>query len=283
MAPTQLKVGIVGTLVLGSLTTALVLENHERARLRDGNSAIREELDRLRAENQRLIGSSKDEGELERSREERAELARLRGEVSALRRQNKELTDRLKEAASRESFGNNGNPTTTPVVSTFRTDVRANVESGQMLITGGWRTGLGKHMLLLMAPRPNFGGDSQAVLVESHFVDVPDQVLTALGLGAIATDANESSAKEVLAAADADSIVAKLRESEGVDFISSPRVLTRNGQQAQLQVTQQRMVDGTMHTLGPVINVVPTISSDGASVDVNVVAEVNSLVQTPRE
>jgi type II secretory pathway component GspD/PulD (secretin) len=148
-----------------------------------------------------------------------------------------------------------------------------------MLVTGGWPVGSGKHMFLLMTAQPGYGGDLQTVLVESHFVEVPDQALAALGLGGLAIEANKTAAQQIVSAAYAEEMLAKLKEVEGVSFTASPRVTTMDGQQATISQTEQAVVGGDTHNVGPVIKIRPRITGDGDSVELELAAEVTALVQ----
>ena len=120
------------------------------------------------------------------------------------------------------------------------------------------------------------------MFVQAQLIDVPDSVLAALSLEALRTDATESSLKEVFSAERADAILKALREAEGVNFLSGPRVVARDGQQAQISVTKAEVVAGETHTLGPIINILPSVSSDGNSVELAVEAEVATLIPSPK-
>jgi len=284
MSMTKLKAGILSAAVVVVAGTSVVVQQQNVSRLRADNEMLRQksqQLEQLRAENEPLAKLKVDADELERLRGDRAELMRLRGEVGLLR---SDLKNAVSHRMQDKQIARDGDatPDPAPTVAKYRANVRANVGNGQTLATGGWPTEQGRHLLVFMTPQLEFGGDYQSVFVQAQLVDVPDSVLAALDLEALRTDAIESSLKEVFSAERADAILNALREAEGVNFLSGPRVVARDGQQAQISVTKAEVIAGETHTLGPIINFLPSVSSDGNSVEVAVEAEVGTLIPSPK-
>lgn len=94
---TKLQVGIVGAIVVASVVTPVVIQHQTNARHRAERAALQRqlaeqtgELDRVRAENQRLSKPNVDGEELARLRGQQSELLRLRGEVGVLREKDQE-------------------------------------------------------------------------------------------------------------------------------------------------------------------------------------------------
>ena len=115
---TQLKLGIVGALVLAGVATPLVLEHQSQAKVSAENQALRHRLERLGAqprEDGRLAGpvAPGDQPQANASHPS-SELLRLRGEVGMLRRNAQEL-ERLKQETRRTGAGTNQDPAVTTV------------------------------------------------------------------------------------------------------------------------------------------------------------------------
>lgn len=273
MATTQLKLGIAGALVVSALTTTVFIQRAALKRLETDHTALKAQLvdlDRLGAENRQLRQSAADTNELQRLRNQQSELMRLRDEVGRLRVANK----------SPENFDTNRPSLTSsdealtvpdpPAVSTFRATIRENVGNGQTILTGGWRSKPGQRLMVFITPQVGFGGDPQLVLVRSHLVEMSDEILAALEWESLATETTNSVAHELLEAGRIDSILAALKDTESVNILGGPTAVTTDGNEASISVTQAKEIDGSMHTLGPVINLTPRIASDGQSVDLEV-------------
>jgi RNA polymerase sigma factor (sigma-70 family) len=90
MSMLKLKVGIASAVLVAGLVTPLVLQHQSLTKLRDENTALREQsqlVAQLQEENERLKQAQVDAEELDRLRAEHNELLRLRGEVSGTKRQ----------------------------------------------------------------------------------------------------------------------------------------------------------------------------------------------------
>lgn len=97
MAMTKLKVGIASALVVAGVATPLVLQQRALNQTRSENRSLQKQVGALtlsQEENERLAKLKIAADELERLRKEHAELLRLRGDATALRRLNEELAKR---------------------------------------------------------------------------------------------------------------------------------------------------------------------------------------------
>jgi len=54
--------------------------------------------------------------------------------------------------------------------------------------------------------------------------------------------------------------------------MSAPRIQTGDGRQARISVTQQKIIAGQEHTLGPSLEIDPRIATDGSSINLSVSA-----------
>ncbi len=87
------------------------------------------------------------EKELERLREERSELVRLRGQVAELRRDLKAMQQAIARGRSAASAAVKTNSQSGEFVQRFVANVQATVPLQQTLVTGGWKLPSGKYAL----------------------------------------------------------------------------------------------------------------------------------------
>jgi type II secretory pathway component GspD/PulD (secretin) len=114
--------------------------------------------------------------------------------------------------------------------------------------------------------------------VQSHLISVPDRLLERLGLQDLRTDENASQAAAALDAARFAALLKFAEGENGVSVLSAPRVLTGNGQAAQISV-RQTQPDGS--ATGPALSLTPTLDATGTSVRLDVNLELN-LPASPR-
>ena len=114
--------------------------------------------------------------------------------------------------------------------------------------------------------------DDRQVLVESTFVEAPEDVLSGVGLGVLFAETETVTHGYVLAPAEAQEIARLLNETEGVNLISAPRVTMVDGKQARISdLGPNRGVLGGR--IGVSVDLIPSISPDGQTVDLTVLAE----------
>jgi hypothetical protein len=68
------------------------------------------------------------------------------------------------------------------------------------------------------------------------------------------------------------SLLNSIGQSPGADLLSAPSVVTLLGRQAQVAVQDSEMIAGKNQLLGPSVDFLPTLSADGKSVDLVVIA-----------
>lgn len=251
-------------------------------RLREENARLREQTkdaEKLRSENAKLESERVDPDELKRLRDAQTDLLRLRGQVSQLKRE----ADAARAAASRATTAAPPIPTdaaTQPPIDTFTAKATGTVGKGQSMVTGGWKTESGKRVFVVMQPTPVEADNT--VLVRSHVVEVPEQLVATLGLDGLKPDNTTSTGSSVLSAEDTTRLLANLKSQEGVNILSAPQVITANGRQAQVSVTESReLANGTIYSVGPVVSLTPTISDNKQQVELSVDAQLN-LSKSPR-
>lgn len=245
---------IVAALAVAGVATPMILQHQSLAADRDQNAVLTSqvsELDRLKAENERLAKLAVDFNELESLRKEHLELMRLRGE-STLRR------DEI-ESLKRE------------------------VERQRQLLAAK----------TAVEEKESSEEERQArrqVVVESHFVELPTDsaIWSDFGLGA-APNSNGGGRELLLDSESANRLLKSIEKSKGADIMAAPRVLTRNGQQAQISVTSEKTVvtgrtstglaTGLVH-LGPVLNLLPQLAADGTGMKLTINASYNGLLSS---
>jgi type II secretory pathway component PulM len=281
---TKPKLLTFGVIVLASLITGLFWQQQQVQQMRADNARLvanRAELDALRDEILRLRQAQVDPAELERLRQGQAELLRLRGEASQLRRQLKDVEQARRSARVKES------PPASAVVEeeaapveTYTATVRVSLASKQTLITGGWAVPNNKRGLVLIEPA--IGGDADQagqVIIQARFVELPEEVLSKVGMDGLKSDGKESSIQSILTAEQSEAVLSELKETQGVNVLSAPKISTLDGRQAQMKVGGTRTVNGVVFEVGPSVDVVPHVSPDGNSVDLTVIARLR--YQTP--
>jgi hypothetical protein len=116
----------------------------------------------------------------------------------------------------------------------FTAPVRTRVGYGQTLVTGGWATGRDKVTFVFVTPEPDDA--SGVVTYRSTFVEIPEQLILELGLGDFISDGKTSSLSDPLDGPEARLFLAALKESDGVNVLSTPTVMTRDGRQAKVNL-----------------------------------------------
>jgi hypothetical protein len=272
MALSKLQLGAISAIVIGGLTTGLLFQRQSLARLRGENRTLQQQVQDLSAATDQLAKAQVDRNDLERLRRDQTELLRLRGEVTALRR--------ASNAASRQTGpGDQGTPESSatpeasPGAARLQASVRAEVGTGQTLLTGGWSSEPGKRIFIMATPLIQ-GENADQVQITTKVIEVADAALAKVGLDAFTVEGSESSLKQVLRGDQAEELVRVLRETDGVDLLAQPRITTSDGGQAEIQVIPEA-TGAAGQGGGCAINVVPVISGDKTAIDITLQAKLN--------
>jgi len=230
------------------------------------------------------------DSELERLREERSELVRLRGQVAELRRDLKGMQQAMARAATAASAAAKTNSPSAEPVQTFVANVQATIPREQTLVTGGWKLPSGKHALFFIEPvvvdaagntyvagpqGVNRDADSPGqILVQTRIVELSEEALTRHGLTGLKSDAAETGGQLLLTDAQQRQIFGALEQEEGVSVLAAPKVITLSGRQAQIKIANAHTTPtGESFETGPVLDLVPTVAADGRSIDMRVSAQ----------
>lgn len=199
------------------------------------------------------------------------ELARLRNEVTRLRNEQRTAAPTNSPAARRPATPV-PTPATTRPATKLTSAVTAQVPLGHALALGGWLgSEPGQRVVGFITPA-TVTDSPGAVLLETRLVSLPDRLLDRLGLQDLRTDQPGSQSAAGLDPARLAALLKLAEQETGVSILSSPRVITANGQPATVSVTQTQP-DGTQ--TGPIIKLLPTLDATGNSVRLDVGLELN--------
>jgi RNA polymerase sigma factor (sigma-70 family) len=261
---------------IGTYEALQALQLRERVRSLEAQHEAREvqfqrELDQasanlaaLRNENARL---NRNATELLRLRDE---VARLRGEVNAA----KEASRNQLKPADSQSRSDQSIPNQWPPVETYTATARVSMRWGQAMVTGGWKTPSGKRAFLLATPKR--GEDAAQLEIQSRLVEIPEDTIASFGLARFLTDSKDVETTGLLTADKYEALLRTAADTEGVELVAAPAVSTVSGRQAQIQLGNLMLLSsGEEYSLGPAMDFVPTISADGQSVDLLIIAKIN--------
>lgn len=267
-------------LLLGSLggnlllLLALLSAHHRSGRIQAELAASQREQSRQMVILSELESAAKSQpaSKPSLSDSELVELARLRNEVTRLRGEQRAAAPTNSPSVRRSPV-----PAPTPVpaappVTKLTSTVTAQVPLGHALAIGGW-TGAepGQRIVGFITPATDANAPGQ-VLLQTHLVTIPDRLLDRLGLQDLRTGENSSQAAAGLDSARLAALLKLADQTAGVSVLSAPRVLTGNGQVAQISLRQSQP-DGT--EFGPAISLNPTLDATGRSVRLEVGVELN--------
>ncbi len=195
------------------------------------------------------------------------ELARLRNEVTRLRNEQRLAPKAGSSPAPKLPLATNPPPAAlASPVTTLTATLSANVGLGHALAFGGWTSPTpGKRIVGLLTPDVDASAPG-AVMVATRLIEFPDAAMEQLGLQGLRTGQTHSQGQAHFTAEQLAALLKWAEQTDGVDMLTSPRIITRSGQAAQLAV--QAYSDST--NTGPVINLTPTLDPTGASVRLDV-------------
>lgn len=277
---TKLKTSALTILIaLGVGTPVLMLKN-ANDRLRTEMIKSTEQsgmLKSLREENQRLAQLKVDSDELARLRKEHAELTQLRGEVASLRHLLGEgRTHTAPPAQQAASEPDTASERLVPTVESYKASFDVTLEHGESLASGGWELEPGRRGLVFITPEIVKPGDETVpahVMIRTKFIDVPERFLVDRGMEQLLVNGTESALGHVLPHERAQELLQELENASEVKVLSSPTVMTLDGRQAQVMAVKNETVDGVTRSIGPRVNLTPSVSTESGSVNLEVDAE----------
>jgi len=214
------------------------------------------------------------DSELERLREERSELVRLRGQVAELRRDLKSMQQAMARASTAASAAAKTNSPPAEPVQRFVANVQVTIPPQQMLVTGGWKLPSGNHALFFIEPVVGDVDSPGQIMVQTRIVELSEEALSRHGLTGLRSDAVETGGQMLLTEAQQRQIFGALEQEEGVSVLAAPRISTLSGRQAQIKIANaHKTPTGESFETGPIVDLVPTVAADGRSVDMRVSAQ----------
>ncbi|MCI0539822.1 MAG: type II and III secretion system protein [Verrucomicrobiales bacterium] len=196
----------------------------------------------LRKENARLQESAQ---ELSRLREENAALAKLGVDAAELARLRQEHLELIRLRSKVTMMGR---------------ELAAATPAAQTEI------------LQEQQPRP-----AQQLTVESKFVELTlDQYLN-LSLPGIAKDTRAKNVSGVLTEPQARALIHSFEQTSGMDVLSAPKVTTLARRPAIVDLTEEREIEGGKYALGPRLDVLPSVLSDGTTITLGVQARASQM------
>jgi len=167
------------------------------------------------------------------------ELAKLEKENAELGMQLTEARAQLaeREAAlvkTKEALDELRRPMTEDILSS---SLRAEMKSGEAIVTGGYRLPDGKRLYAFATPVLEQVNGQDSVRIEGRYLAITDAAGAAAGLDGLATNAaNTLQHGEVWVADEQKTIISQLAAAEGTDVLSYPTVSVRPGFSASIDV-----------------------------------------------
>jgi hypothetical protein len=226
-----------------------------------------------------------DPDEIDRLRKGQTELLRLRGETAGLRR---ELAEARAQKTSQTTAARPpldlSKTDDSYWVRNFSQELNAKVPAGHSLLLGGWETKPGRRTFVLTIPsRMDAAGNVTAdpnanqVLMESHIVELTEAAARDLGLSKFApANGDQEGYHQLFRNEETHDLLRRIKETEGADILSTPRILTLNGSQGIVSIPEPfQAPNGHELHLGPMISILPSIDSKTDGIGLAVKAEMN--------
>ena len=170
-------------------------------------------------------------------------------------------------------------------IKTFESKFQITLVPDETLVTGGWQVEPGRRLFFFVTPewplhlqvsapagfdvglvQPPPGAPPQ-VLFTADIVEVPEKDMAELGLKSLFVAPNDTNVSVKYAPAQMKTLMAAFKAHDGIDKLSIPK-LTQAGQHILFASTPEvRKISGKSMPVGPSIDLLPTVSPDGKSMD----------------
>ena len=285
----QFKTAVLAVVAVAGITTALIQHGAVEKLGAENRNLLQQsqKLAQLQADNERLSNLVAQAQRPTLSREQTAELLRLRGQVGLLR------DDLRKALAASHSTAANQNPI--PAQSQgpddpaqpFTAALTARVGDKQTLVTGGWSTTPGMRTFILMTPniQPAVGVHTEVATDGSKFdisnakiafntdtIEVPDTMLPQLGLDQFQANGRDSSVQNVLAPADAETLLNALKTPPDGVVVIHGEITTAEGIEATMSMrgAEDSSPNGQTAPHGYTIGLTPSLTADQTAVNLSI-------------
>ena len=145
----------------------------------------------------------------------------------------------------------------------FTVDGTVRLSFGNMAVSGGWKLPENKRGFVMVTPTKDASG---SVMLETRLVAMPETAVATLGLRKLLVEGFAAERFLVRAAGQGAEMLRWLDEAEGVDVLSGPRLLTRSGADATIQVQG----NPELGQKGIRVGFLPTVQADGATLDLGI-------------
>jgi hypothetical protein len=125
---------------------------------------------------------------------------------------------------------------------------------------GGWEMNPGKRTYALLTLEVNEWGQVEA---QAKFIEGSASGMGALGLRPAQGTELDEAASEVMTPDQTKKLLKDLEQIGGADVLSTPRITTLSGRQAQISVLQPIEVGTETYPTGPNVDLVPTMLAEG--------------------
>ena len=153
-------------------------------------------------------------------------------------------------------------------IKAFGLKIHISLAPDETLVTGGWQVEAGQRVFVFITPTwiDPAGRHLQApqgaqpeVVITAHILEAPEQDMEKLGLKSLFVTQNDTNVSEKYTPAQMKPLMATFK-AHGKDRLSTSSMVTLAGRQIQIDI--QKLLPG-----GSSIDLLPTVSSDGISVD----------------
>jgi len=158
----------------------------------------------------------------------------------------------------------------------FASKFQTTLAPDETLVTGGWPVETGERVFVFITPEwiDSAGnkaqepqGASPQVLVTAEFVEAPEQDMEELGLKSLFVDQDGSGEDVKYTSAQMKPLMDAFKARDSVVIMSAPKVTVEAGRQCHIASQDLQMISGKTIALGPSLDLIPSISSDGESMD----------------
>jgi RNA polymerase sigma factor (sigma-70 family) len=293
IAMPQFKTAVLTVVAAAGITTA-VLQHLANEKLRGANRNLLEQnqsLAQFQSENERLSNLVSQASQPVLSKEQLAELLRLRGEAGRLR------ADLRNALAPNHSTNPNQNPTAAKnepsegAAQPFTATLTALVGKEQTLLAGGWLTAPGKRTFILMTPtiNPSDGGTTQVsvgsnpaglsnanVTIKAETIEIPEAMLAQFGIDRFKADGHDSSVQAVLVGVDAETLLKALNSPPDGVVVTHGRITANDGMQTQISFGPDSSSNGQPAASSYTIGLTPNLAADRQAVNLSINAQVST-------
>jgi RNA polymerase sigma factor (sigma-70 family) len=280
MTATKFKLGISALIVAGA-ATAFVIQHQAQEKLRAENGALTQQIAQLQADNETLPNRLAVAGDSKSlSDEQMNELLKLRGEVTRLKKESDDATLAARNAVADEvqALQKLGN---LPPIKTYVSTAFLRISWNEAIVTGGWKTPSGRRAFVFATVE---SGQDNQLTISSKVLEFTDEADARLGLNEFNIDDQTQThiKPNKISAEQYEAISMAAQNSDGVETLATPSVLLASGNSAQVvSIETHSTPSGEKYSTGPVIDFIPTISEDGQSVKMVMVAQLNLSTHLP--